>query len=252
MEIGFEVTAARPKGLRADDPAPTASMRGDRKITKNPTTDQKKVRRAQQRKTASMDFTAAMNDVGDCRLCGGRLIASPGKQDDTTHKAVCEDCNTTHMLQGNLAEKSASLLAEAAAFTDRQWMVLHRVAMFDIESETVCPHCDGKGWKTKQFRGWYHPPAIAKMHCHDCENHFFMNVDSGKTHPTHYGDLVEEHLKNKSASLLSKADQDRVLRYVGYRWVPQTDSSKYVTGGQPLSAIARRAREMSTTPEVSE
>lgn len=51
MEHGFEFVAAKPKKAADDEPY-AENMRGDRKITKNPSTDQKKVRRAQQRKSA--------------------------------------------------------------------------------------------------------------------------------------------------------------------------------------------------------
>ena len=57
MKLGFDVVAARPKGRTDDDDAPVqASMRGDKKISRNPSTDQKKVRRrqARQKKSASL------------------------------------------------------------------------------------------------------------------------------------------------------------------------------------------------------
>lgn len=76
MDIGLDTTAAKPKGLRASDDQPsTVPMRPREVVQKNPTTDQKRVRRqmARQQRTAAGD---------------GDVVTQVGKE----WRALCSSC----------------------------------------------------------------------------------------------------------------------------------------------------------------
>lgn len=235
MDIGFEVVAAKPKGLYAEEPPASESMRGTRTLTKNPSTDQKKVRRQQQRKTASMDFTAAMNDVGDCRLCGGDLKAQESQKGDSGLRASCQDCGTTHMLQGKPLERSAAL-AEADSVDEATMRRLASVSTWEHIEKGACPDCSSTGFGTKRIGGFGETNAndlgkVWDVLCKDCGHHYKVS--------------------DKDARAAKHDRKHAALEMLGYAWVPQMDTSQYVTGGKPLSAIARRAHAVLGTPEGS-
>lgn len=94
MLIGFDVVAARSKKTGEEDDTPVQeSMRGERKLLSNPSTDQKKTRRRQQKSASDLITTEATvrswyekrkrtapakdgfgceicNDGGKCSSCG--------------------------------------------------------------------------------------------------------------------------------------------------------------------------------------
>jgi hypothetical protein len=135
MEHGFEFIAAKPKKAADDEPY-AENMRGDRKITKNPSTDQKKVRRAQQRKTAleaSVDYPddieieagihdwfsrvqidAALDDApgNECRICGEDM--SPGRQNGNTTTYKCPSGHSQDVQEKVGAKTEMSFLSVIA------------------------------------------------------------------------------------------------------------------------------------------
>ncbi len=211
MQIGFTVEAAVPKRLRAvEEPPVQQPMRGDRKITQAPSTDQKKVRRAMQRKTASAgdvhehdnvqakdEFDAehiepggghhhkhraegVLNDTSDCRICGGNLKPVGSSSTTATTTARCEDCDTEHQLQ------SASALNDTAD-------------------------------------------------CRLCGGDLVRQPSAGDTTQARCKDCGTEHS-------LQEAGQRTAS------WQPQYDISRYMPTGQK-SAIARRAQSVLDAPE---
>lgn len=231
MDIGFEVIAARPKGLRAEEPPAAESMRGARTLTKNPSTDQKKIRRQQQRKTASMDFTAALNDVGDCRLCGGDLKPADSQKGESTIRANCEDCGTEHHLQAKPVDRTASL----EQVDERTMQRIANVETWLHIEKMPCPDCHSQGFGTKRMGGHSAGSNGFRWHvlCRDCGHHY--------------------QVADKEAIEHQRASQERghhaSIQALSLSWEPLVDTSKYVTGGKPLSAIARRAQSVSATPE---
>lgn len=241
MRTGFEVTAAVPKRLRAAEDAPVAqSMRGERRITQAPSTDQKKVRREMQRKTA-VNVTA-----GDCRLCGGDLIPMGRRTDSpTTMRAQCASCGTKHELQNaEVKPKSAALAFVAfqnmsAPEQDR----LRFLAWWD-QNDVECPECHsgrqvGTGWASGDGN------HRMMLRCPRCEHHYEVPVEvsGGKfTHkikrsqPAEHGRIAA----NTTAHLLS---------FVGSVWVPVVDTDPYLTH-TGMSAIARRAQSVLDTEEI--
>lgn len=288
MEIGFEFIAAKPKGLRAaaDEPAHQPMRPREVTVSKNPSADQKRIRRqmARDHRTAAekgdlfrhephpcpvcrkpcpfvsdhgdvlvyncpmhgtfnvprrsgsheiaaegsrgepMHAEAAMNDVGDCRLCGGDL--KHVGRDGGTQIAKCEDCGTRHELQGHVddnAHRIGQVLATASTYTDRQWRHLAAIEVlagydWDKIDATSCPKCHKKG--SKGFRGT-HGSGGARVQCEHCKHEFG----------------ISNAVKDKYAS----------LRYASMRWTPQYDTTKYAA--PQMSAIARRAHAVLDTPE---
>ena len=65
LNLGFDVTAAKPKRVEDPETQPTqVRMRGDQKVLRNPSTDQKRVRR-RMRKSAALS--------GECMYCGASV-----------------------------------------------------------------------------------------------------------------------------------------------------------------------------------
>lgn len=287
MEIGFEFVAAKPKGLRAATDEPVQVPMRPREITKNPSADQKRVRRqmARSQRTAaekgdlfrhephpcpvcrkpcpfvsdhgdvlvyncpmhgtfdvprrsgsreisanlkgeSMQAQAAMNDVGDCRLCGGDLKHSGYSPAAGAHIAHCEDCGTQHQLQGKPdegAHRVSHIVAQAAEFTERHWRHLAAIevlATYDWDKIDAheCPNCGKAG--TKKFRGSAEQKGVSVV-CDNCDHKF----------------AISNAVKDKYGS----------LRFASLRWEPQYDSTKYAS--PTMSAIARRAHAVLDTPE---
>lgn len=229
MQIGFEVTSARPKGLPADDQPVQVPMRPAAEIRRSPSTDQKKVRRAQQRKTASMEFIAALNDVGDCRICGGDLKTQESNKGDSTVRATCSDCGTEHHLQSSDMERSAALV-ELDGLDDKTLRRLANVDTWLHIEKMPCPDCTSQGFGTKRMGGHSQDGDGKgfKWHvlCKDCGHHYKVSDQ----------DAAES--RRKTASTIVQA----------YTWVPTLSTAQY-TGGNPLSAIARRAQQVSSIPE---
>lgn len=111
MQIGFEFEAAQSKKRTTEDEPTRETMRGSRKITSNPSTDQKKVRRAMNRgKKAELEQHEAgvrdlVNRAGNgLRGLDNRVLGQPGGQQPpmqpgsaghTPSPAVCNSCNGT-------------------------------------------------------------------------------------------------------------------------------------------------------------
>lgn len=103
MQIGFEVTAAVPKRLRAVEEQPAQQpMRGERKITQAPSTDQKKVRRAMQRKTATTCSCATHDDGSVTKMlcpahapedpCATMAAVTGERRRGSVVRGVCSAC----------------------------------------------------------------------------------------------------------------------------------------------------------------
>lgn len=240
MQTGFEVTAATPKRLRAADDAPVAeTMRGDRKITQAPSTDQKKVRRQMQRKTA------ALNDVGDCRLCEGPLI--PKSRDGSTVKAECGDCGTEHSLQSSTIDKASTRIEMFSNLSDFERDRL-RVLAWWRESVGNCPECGhgsiiGEGWADGGPEGWR-----KSLRCEKCQHQYHVQDQ----HPRESSEDFEDRkarTKPKGTGRAAASDFTTLLSLVGSTWEPRTDVSPYL-GHTGMSAIARRAQSVLDTEEI--
>jgi hypothetical protein len=105
VRIGFEVVAAAPKGNRAssEDAPGQVPMRGTdpRQVRRNPSTDQKKVRRAQQRKTATQDEESTMTTEADLLA---QMAAAP---------TLAEQRALGARLESFRAQRTAALRAQA-------------------------------------------------------------------------------------------------------------------------------------------
>lgn len=175
-----------------------------------------------------MESVAALDDVGDCRLCGGDLkhVSSDGNN----IQAKCVDCGTEHQLQGKVddgAHRVSHLLAQASKFTERDWRHLAAIEVladrWDDVDAAACPTCGNTGKFQFHYRGSGSEGSNThtRVECQKCKAQF--NV---KHSPT-----------DKYAS----------LRYASLRWEPQFDTTKYVA--PQMSALARRAHDVLATPE---
>lgn len=164
----------------------------------------------------AMDYTALMNDVGDCRSCGGDLVKQPGQRGESTVKANCADCGMEHSLQDN-SRATASLRTLNANL--RAVQAIHEV------DNSPCPDCGSKGWATKNSNG-----HSAGSHGSDGKPYWNWHVkcrDCG-----HRYEVPRE---------------DRADRYASLSWEPSPDP-KYLSVN-PMSAIARRAHAVLAAPE---
>lgn len=241
MRTGFEVTAAVPKRLREAEDAPASeTMRGERKITQAPSTDQKKVRRQMQRRTA------VMNDVGDCRLCEGPLEAK--SRDGETVKAECRDCGTEHSLQQSQVNKSAAQkFAEFQNLDDRQRAQIEMLAGYMSAEQGNCPSCGTKGFRTQipyghaQGTEHGHQTLVRCLHC----GHNYKHYDpaDNEAHEERRQQKAREHGRTAASHTAS------LIALVGSTWEIAGDTSPYVHTG--MSAIARRAQSVLDTKENS-
>lgn len=241
MQIGFEVTAAKPKGLRAAEEQPAQTPMRPREIAKNPTTDQKRVRRQMQRKMA------VMNDVGECRLCGGDLVVK--SKHGNTLDAECSTCGTEHTLQRNdektAAQKFAAFQNLSALEQDR----IRTLAWWD-QSDVECPEChSGRQIGT----GWASGSGSHRMtlRCPRCEHHYEVPVEvSG-------GKVTKNVIKDDEGAIdhprevarTAASETARLLNFVGAVWVPVVNTTPYLPQSG-LSAIARRAQSVLDTEEI--
>lgn len=277
MQIGFETTAAVPKRLRAVEEQPVQqAMRGERKVTQAPSTDQKKVRRQMQRKTAA-NFSA-----GTCRMCEGNLIPMGRKSDSepSTMRAQCADCGTKHELQGAEVKKVSALAYEA--FQNLPAEEKERLEFLaDLQMEAWyppnyekgnCPHC-GAGKSKQNFEGTGasngHNGIYAK--CDKCSKSYMVDKDKGiippdsdanmslhqrrQKYPEQYADTPEyaergRREKEKDKDFGFAASRRAVLiSLAGATWVPIIDTTPYLSAPS-MSAIARRAQSVLDTEEI--
>lgn len=177
---------------------------------------------------ASMQYQAALDDVGDCRLCGGDLKHTGGN--GSTHAAKCADCGTEHNLQGKVdsgAHRISHLTAQVAEYDERDWR--HLAAMqalavdWDKVDNTPCPSCGKTGFH--KFRGGG-SDGKGNSHllvaCGTCDHTFSIGSPNS-------------------------TDKYASLQFAALRWTPQYDTSKYAA--PQMSAIARRAHDVLDSPE---
>lgn len=171
-------------------------------------------------RTAAMDYTALMNDVGDCRSCGGNLVRQPGEKGASTVTAQCEDCGMEHQLQ----ERHQQTAAVGQRTARQEQHLLAVQAMYEVD-HTPCPDCGSKGWNTKDNYGHKggHTDGKFQMHwmvkCKDCGHKYDVPRD----------DHAEDRAKRQ--------------RYASLSWEPSP--GRYLPNPhQHMSAIARRAQSV--------
>lgn len=105
LGFGFEKEAAKPKGERAPEDGPTQAPMRPIKMARNPSTDQKKVRRQMQRKTAT-ETGATMNREAD-------ILAAMAKANPTEQRRLMAELD---VIRANRRE--ARLEAESVSLAD--------------------------------------------------------------------------------------------------------------------------------------
>jgi DNA-directed RNA polymerase subunit M/transcription elongation factor TFIIS len=171
-------------------------------------------------RTAMNSYLALMNDVGDCRSCGGDLIKQPAEKGASTVTAKCADCGMEHQLQES-GQRSASLRRTA-----RQEQHLDAIAaIYEVEHST-CPDCGSKGWGTKSGEGHSNSSDRGfrwNARCRDCGHRYEVARDDNAA--------------------------DRRSRYASLTWEPAT--ARYLPDPHKhMSAIARRAQSVLDTEEI--
>lgn len=187
---------------------------------------------------------AALNDVGDCRLCEGPLI--PKGREGSTTKAECRDCGTEHSLQTSEIKSAAARFAEFQNLDDRQRGQIEALAGYLSAEKGTCPACDHKG----DQKPWGHANGSSEgfrtlVKCLHC-GHTYKHYDPADN------EAREERLRTKRKDFgrtVGSLDTATLISLVGSTWDVVGDTSPYVHTG--MSAIARRAQSVLDTKEYS-
>lgn len=247
MEHGFEFVSAKPKKAAEDEPY-AENMRGQRKITKNPSTDQKKVRRAQQRKTAmeaSVEFPEDIEIEAGIRDwfsgAGDRLRNLDDRALDAFHRA--DDAAYSKLpdfVKHPTERKGFDPLGQSGLpGYDRPDSSQYQAPAAPERAQYTCPQCHGSA------QGFYGEP------CPSCRG-TGMRIDASKTANLRCPQC-------DSWSLSDKPEQcaDCKIDMVPEQGHPSTAPEKRKnnpfaaskTEMDFMSAIAKRAKRVLDTPE---
>jgi DNA-directed RNA polymerase subunit M/transcription elongation factor TFIIS len=193
---------------------------------------------------SSFGHTAAMNDVGDCRLCEGPLVAK--STEGSTTKAECRDCGTEHSLQTSQVNKSAAAkYAEFQNLDPRTRSQIESLAGYLSAEKGKCPACDHKGEQKPYGHAMSsetgHQTMVKCLHC----GHTYKHYDPADN------EAREERAREKARGhgVTAAARTASLLSLVGSTWEVVVDTTPYVHTG--MSAIARRAQSVLDTEENS-
>lgn len=219
MQIGFETTAAVPKRLRAVEEQPVqSSMQGERKIRQAPSTDQKKVRRAMQRKTAAAcscanhgdgsvttmlcpahadkDPCSTMAEVtgqrrkgsivgGVCSACGWSAKGSARKTAANFSAGKCRMCEGNLIPMGRKSDAESGTMkaqcADCGTKHELQGAEVKKVSALAYEAFQNLPAEEKERLEflaDLQVEAWY-PPDYPKVNCPSC--------GAGKSKQNHEG-----------------------------------------------------------------
>lgn len=188
--------------------------------------------------------TAALNDVGDCRLCGGDLVSQGYKGE--TLRAKCSECGAGHELQNTGAgarDHGRTAAQRFATFQNLSADAKARIEMlahFEQAAKDPCPECGDTTW------GMRDPYGLADssdqglrtmVHCKACDHYYTHRdpADHPSSQPGEYGRTAVSRTA-------------RILGLVDAQWVVEGDTTPYLAQSGK-SAIARRAHSVLDTEE---